>query len=451
MEQKAKDHYWLKSGFLLLLQNFSSVFFAFGSFYLLIRLLTKYDFGVWTLYMSTITIIEIVRNGLIQNALIKFLSPADADERPKIISASFVISGGLTIFCIILNLLFAGWLSRIWDAPEILDMLYLYNINFLITGILMQFNCVEQAGLKFKGVFAGSLLRQGGFFFYVLVCFILNFKINLISLVYVQLLIAVISTIAGYFYARPYFSISFKIYPEWIKKLFDYGKYAFGTSVSSMLSGTIDQMMLGAILSPAASGSFNIAVRITNLIDIPINAMAQLVFPQSAKRIETDGKDAVKYLYERSVGVILALLIPAVIFLYLFSDWAIHFIAGEKYADTIPLLKITLLYCFFLPYGRQFGTILDSIGKARINFFVVLFMACTNIGLNYFFITELGVMGAAYATLCTNIVGFIIAQSILRKELQVNPLNAFIYAYRFYPDFFRKYIKRKQSGGSELI
>src|SRR5690606_36100510 len=103
------------------------------------------------------------------------------------------------------------------------------------------------------------------------------------------------------------------------------------------------------------------------------------------------------------------------------------------------------------PYGRQFGTILDSIGKARINFFVVLFMACTNIGLNYFFITELGVVGAAYATLCTNIVGFIIAQSILRKELQVNPLNAFINAYRFYPDFFRKYIKRKQSGGSELI
>src|SRR5690606_10621633 len=160
MEQKAKDHYWLKSGLLLLLQNFSSVFFAFGSFYLLIRLLTKHDFGVWTLYMSTITIIEIVRNGLIQNALIKFLSPAGDEERPKIISASFVISSTLTVFCILLNLLFAGWLSRIWDAPEILHMFYLYNINFLITGILMQFNCIEQAGFKFRGVFAGSILRQ---------------------------------------------------------------------------------------------------------------------------------------------------------------------------------------------------------------------------------------------------------------------------------------------------
>src|SRR5690606_13766881 len=119
-------------------------------------------------------------------------------------------------------------------------------------------------------------------------------------------------------------------------------------------------------------------------------------------------------------------LIPAVIFLYFFSDWAIHFIASEKYEDSIPLLKITLLYCIFIPYGRQFGTILDSIGKTRVNFLVVLLMACINIVLNYSFINRFGVMGAAYATLCSSVIGFIIAQTILRKELQTNPLNALI-------------------------
>jgi O-antigen/teichoic acid export membrane protein len=118
-------------------------------------------------------------------------------------------------------------------------------------------------------------------------------------------------------------------------------------------------MMLGALLSPAATGAFNVAVRIMGLVEIPTNTMAVMVFPQSAKRMATGGQDAIKYLYEKSVGTVLALVVPCFLFLVLFPGFVVHIIAGNKYPETIPIIKVTVLYCFFIPYSRQFGTILD--------------------------------------------------------------------------------------------
>ena len=444
MVQSVKDKYWLKSGLLNIVQNFSGVFFGFASFYFLVRLLTKHDFGVWTLFMSVATILETTRSGLIQSALIKFISSSDESEHPKIISASFTLSGLITVFCITLCLVFGHVLATMWDSAELTHMFYIYAILFFLTGLLTQFNCIEQANLQFTGVVVTNFIRQIIFFGYVFTCYLAKYEIHLTHLLYTQIISVIICIIVSIAYVRQHLVVSRVFQKDYIKKLFNYGKYAFGTSVSSILSGTIDQMMLGALLSPAASGAFNIAIRITNLVDIPTNAVATVVFPQSAKRMETDGPEAIRYLYEKSVGTILAILIPGLIVLYFMSGYVVHFIAGEKFADSIPLLKVTLFYCLFIPFGRQFGTILDSIGQTRLTFIIVFFTAILNLSLNYWFILKFGVMGAAFATLISNCVGFAVAQTILRRKLGVNILHTFIYAYRFYPELYSKYFNKQR-------
>lgn len=443
MNSAAKDKYWLRSGLLNIIQNFSGVFFGFGSFYFLVRMLTKHDFGVWTLFMSVTTILEITRSGLIQNALIKFLSSASEDEHPKIISASFTLSGIITAFCVLLCFTGGHVLASMWDSPELTLMFYTYSFQFLLTGVLTQFNCIEQANMQFSGVVVTNFIRQFTFFSFVVLGFIFEWQIKLIHLLYVQMLSVGISIFVSHRFMKSYLKIRLQFFGDYVKKLFDYGKYAFGTSVSSILSGTIDQMMLGALLSPAASGAYNIAIRITNLVDIPTNAVATVVFPQSAKRMETEGPEAIKYLYEKSVGTILAILVPGLILLFFLSGYVVHFIAGDKFADSIPLLRITLFYSLFVPYGRQFGTILDSIGQTKLNFTIVLFTAILNLTLNYWFISKFGVMGAAYATLLSTFIGFIIAQVIIKRKLNVNVLHTLIYAYRFYPEMYDKYIIKR--------
>ncbi len=434
-----KDHYWIKSGFFSLLQNFFNVIFGFGSFYILVRILpSTNDFGTWALFMTTTAILENIRNGLVQNALIRFLSLSPVEEHNKIISASFANSGILTAACILLNLLLAHYISFSWHSPQLEKMFYLYSFVYLISGVVTQFQFIMQAHLQFNGIFVTTFIRQGLFFLYIFICSVHHIHILLINLVYVQIASVIACMVASWFFVKEYLQISFKIQSGWMKKLFNYGKFAFGTSVSSTIFSSIDQMMLGSYLSAAAAGIYNIAVRITNLVDVPTGAIAAIVFPQSAKRVGNEGPAAVKYLYEKSVGTLLAILLPGLLFLLFFPAISIHFIAGKKYIDAVPILKVTVFYCLFVPYGRQFGVLLDSMGRTRLTFFIVFISAMINVGLNYLFIHRFGVLGAAYATLSATIIGFIIGQIILRKELKVNLLHTFKYAVEFYPELYQK-------------
>lgn len=441
MKSKTNDRYWIKSGFINLLQSMLAILLSFGSFYLLVRYLDKDTYGAWTLFLGTTTLLEFVRNGLVQSALIKYLSSAPKDQKSPIISASFTIGTALTLLCIVINIAFAHILCNIWHSPQLLPLFYAYNIVFIFSGVLAQFACIEQAHFSYRGVFVSNLIRQGLFFVFILSCYLLKLQVSLMSFLYVQLAAVIVAMGTQYLFVRRYLIFTYTYSKDWILKLFHFGKFSFGTMLGSMIFNSIDQWMLGAFLSPAAAGAYNIAIRITNLVEVPTGAVATIVFPQSARRMETEGRDAIKYLYEKSVGTIMAILIPGLLFLYFFSDFVVDIIAGKKYAEAVPILQVTILYCLLIPYGRQFGTILDSIGKPRTTFSVVIISAGLNVVLNYFFIHRYGVIGAAYGTLLSNIIGFIIGQFILRRELKVNLQNTVSYALQFYPEFITRYMK----------
>ncbi|MFD2162926.1 flippase [Paradesertivirga mongoliensis] len=443
MEQKNNRSYWLKSGIINVAQNLTTQILSIATFWFMARLFTKEDNGSWVIYMQAVVIFELLRNGLTQSAVIKFLAGSEKEDHSKIVTASFAISTILTVILVLLNIIFVNYFTDALNAPQLQPVFYLFNIVFVLSGILTILCAIEQANLQYKSAFAANFIRTFSVFIYCVYCYFFNHTISLLELAYVQIISMTISLIWAWRIVKKFFQFTYIFSWYWVRKIFNYGKYALGTSVSSQLSGTIDQWMLAGMLTPAASASFSTAVRITNLINIPTDAVVVIVFPQSAKRMHTEGKDAIKYLYEKSVGTILAILIPAVLFVYLFDSFIVNLIAGGKYADAVPILNVTLLYCLLIPFGRQFGTILDSIGKTNLTFYIVLVTAATNLILNYFFIKEYGVIGAAYATGLSNVIGFAIAQVILRKELKVNMLNTFIYAYMFYPEFINKYILKK--------
>jgi hypothetical protein len=78
------NNYWLKSGFLNILQSLTNVLFGFGGFYMLVRVLDKTSLALGH-FMTTTSILEVIRNGLIGNALVKFLSGAKPEEKPQLL------------------------------------------------------------------------------------------------------------------------------------------------------------------------------------------------------------------------------------------------------------------------------------------------------------------------------------------------------------------------------
>jgi O-antigen/teichoic acid export membrane protein len=243
----------------------------------------------------------------------------------------------------------------------------------------------------------------------------------------------------AFLFAKKYMSFSKSIDRFWLKKLFDYGKFAMGTNFFTMLFKNVDKTLLGRFLKDSVS-TYDLALKVNQLAEVPTMTLALILFPQSARR-NTEGGDtkaAAKYLYEKSVGVLLALIIPMTVGVLLFADVIVMLIGSAKYANAAIILRMTVFYSIFSAYAIQFGTMLDSIQKPNLNFYITTLSAVVNLGCNWFFIARFGFYGAAYGTLIGMTLMFIVMQLVLHRTIGTQPFNAFIYMISFYREIFVK-------------
>ncbi len=427
------NSYWLKSGFYTLSEKAVSMLFGFGGAIVLYRAMPEEKVGAWVLFLSIVAIIEVGRIGLLQNALVKFLSVEEGEQAGRITTASFVLNGLLTLMIVLLCLVLSPLTPAVFQVAEMGDLFRIYCLTTILLIPFYQFNYIQQANLDFKGIFWSNFVKGGVLFGFIFLCFIEKRPISLVELATAQVVSAVASSLVAWLFGRKYALFSPQVDWSWVKRLFEYGKFVFGTNISTQLYKTTDKLLLGMMpgVGTAMVAIYDAAIRITNLTDVPTASMASMLFPQSSRRMQ-EGDAAVKQLYEKAVGAILAFMVPCIISVLLLADWLIYITAGQAYAEAANVLRVTILFGLFMPYAVQFGTVLDSIGKPKINFKYTLFSLALTILLNALLIPVLGIMGAALGTLVAYIVTFVLMQVYLRILLGVNPLAPFAYMMDFY-------------------
>ena len=101
------------------------------------------------------------------------------------------------------------------------------------------------------------------------------------------------------------------------------------------------------------------------------------------------GLDHLRYLYERSVGVMLAIVIPMAVVIFFLAGPIVLLIAGKEYLAAVPVLQVFAVMSVFKPFGRQGGTILDSMGYPKYNSLVILIGLVVNFFLNWLLMERL--------------------------------------------------------------
>jgi lipopolysaccharide exporter len=421
------------------MEKLSVQLFAFGAVFFLFRALSKEAFGTWAIFLTIAAIIEVARIGLLQNALVKFLSTAQKEDYAKISTASLVLNILITVLTIGFLLLIAEPAAVFFKMPDLRQLLQIYAWTNISLIPFFQMNYIQQANLDFRGIFWSNFVRQGIFFSLVLSLFLSKTSFSLSLLAYFQIVAALGGSLIAFWFARPFLRFSRKVDFLWIEKLFRFGIYVFGTNAATQLFKSTDKFLLGRIpvAGPVSVALYEAAIKITNLADVPTFSMASVLFPQSARKA-LEGKAAIKELYEKAVGAILSIMVPVIILVLIFAKPAILIVAGSQYLEAVPILRITILFGLFIPYAVQFGTVLDSIGLPRVNF---IFTACSLVLLaiiDYYLIWGFGTIGAAYGTLVTYMITFVAMQYFLFKKLGVNALKPVLNIPYFYLLFFKK-------------
>jgi lipopolysaccharide exporter len=428
------NNYWLKSGFLTLLEKASGLVFSLGTVMILLRKLSKEEVAAWVVFLIVTQFLEMGRSGLIQNGLIRYLTMQKKEDT----AYSAISTGSLLLnlaFSLVSNVLLwasVTWLSEVYNTPQLIVLLPVYYITNFVMAFFFHFNFVQQANLEFRGILGSTFFSKGVLFVWVVYCYLTNHPILLQHLAFALLIGGVLGAFASYIFARPHLTNRFVVDLEWIKKLVAYGKFVLGTNLSTKFYKDIDKLTLGHLVGPAAVAIYDAAGKITQMVEVPSFSIAAVVFPQSAQRMEQEGKEGIKNLYERSVGAILAIILPFLVLVLIFAKTIIWLFAGAQYMDAANVLRMTAFFGLFMPFAVQFGTILDSTGRPATNFAYTFLTAVLNLGLSYLLITKYGLYGAAMATLTGYSISFVLMQRLLYKDFGINALRAFGYVPSFY-------------------
>lgn len=423
---------WVKSGIYSIGSRLSILLFGFGGFYFLIRLLPKENFGAWSLFLTITTIIEMSRNGLIQNALIKLLHASDQLSANKVITASWVINlfySGIMYLVLVLS---ASTFKSIFGVDELQPMFLYFGITMILLIPISQFNYLQQAKFSFSGIFWTAFVRQGLFFSVVALFFFLNYIPSLVTLVLIQAGCTLISLFVAFFSAKQFLIFSI----DWDRmialRVFHFGKYVMGTNISSLLFKSVDQFLVGYLLNASSVAVYSSAIRLSNMIEYPATSVAEVIYPYSTAKINEEGEQVTKTLYEKSVGLTLTITLPIVLVTFIFADLIIYIIAGSAYADAAGILRITILFGIVTPFNRQFGMAMDSSNRPHLNFLLLVFAFFINVLNNAIFIHFFGVIGAAYGTLLSYVIISVVGHSMLVRIFNVELINIYRYMIMYY-------------------
>ena len=99
-----------EDNFLSLSGNLTIAVFGFTGFAILARSLSTFDFAQWVLFISGGSLVEMLRYGITNNGLVRFLSGATDDCKDQLIGSNVLISLIATLVLVILlvvvNLIF---------------------------------------------------------------------------------------------------------------------------------------------------------------------------------------------------------------------------------------------------------------------------------------------------------------------------------------------------------
>ncbi len=409
---------------------------------------TANEMGVWGVFLTILSQVETVKQGLLRNPMIKFMSePEYSGDKNKVQSAALITNIGVSmlaiLFIVVLGRPFCNWLN----FPQLYPMI-LWGILLVI--LLIPFNHCEvllQAHFQFKSIFFGYFLRQGVFLggMLLLLVFFRN-RLDLIMLVKLQIVALSCSSILLAFAARKFFFKGLVIDGQLLRKMLHFGKYIFGTNVFASLSRSADQFITAnQIQSEAIVAYYNVVSRIYNLMDVPSMAVADVLFPKNVEAMSISGTDKVRYYFERMVGSIISILGPVSILIFLLPRLIIKIIAGNKYLLAVPILQTVILFSFLRPFAYQFGATMDAIGKPKINFWINLLNMSLNILFIFLGLYFFNWRGAAYGSVTGLVVGTVIMYFVLVKTIGVRWDEIIAYIFETYENVF-KLIKKTLKG-----
>ncbi len=416
----AKNTFWL---------SFSTILSKIIKYFLIIyvaRILGATEYGVFNFALSFVALFNIFADLGITSLISREVAK---EEKSGIhISAAFTLKLLLTIATLALIIVASFLIPQV--AKTRITILILAGY-ILINGLAVFFyNCFygrqEMQYQSVTEIISVSLTTVLGIYLVTLIS-----RAYILAIAY--LVGAIVAFLIIFFIFKKKFGAVLKLdfnKTEW-KKIINWSwPLALGGIFTAIYTNT-DSLMMGFWHLFDQIGYYNAAQKIIGAAIIPASLIVTSFFPALTKAHSNQEKQKMQKLFDYQNITLAMIAIPIVVGGYVVANGLILRIYGNEYQPAILAFRILILMGGINYLVAPLGRVLFIYNQQKRTFWVTIWAALLNVALNAFLIPKFGLYGAAWASVVTFSLSFVLLSYYTQKLTPLKIINRRLVKYSF--------------------
>lgn len=415
----------VKGGTYFFASNTTSSVFGFLFIVLSSRFLSPAEFGIFSLGLSISTVVTNIGSFGIPLTIQRFLSGGGEEERAE------HIYGAIVTWSVIIAVLFsvilfvsARYLSTvIFGEPGLTNVLKVFALGLSFDLALRISRATLQSQENIKELLYSTICRSSSKIIF-LILVILGIRNAIAPAIAMQLAALVAFLFTLYYVRKTKFKIA-KPQKEDLKKVLYYSTPLVFVGFGYLIAQQTDRLMLGWLSTSADVGAYTVSSTLAYVMTTLHSSLVAIFLPLASKAYRNQNMDDLKKTYlfiskwVSSVNGCFALLFAGfgIIFLNIFGT---EFSNDSNYQI---LLILTVLY-FLGTWVGPTGALLQMSDRQKVEMYNTGVYLLLNMGFNYVFILNYGLIGAAWGTLIAGIVKSVLQGAEIKYIHKLNVVNS---------------------------
>ena len=407
----------LTSGGLTFMYRIAGLFFSF----LITFFITKnYGESVYGNYALIFTLLQastmIFALGL-PNTVISYLGLHEIDGH----FAQFILKKGLKIllFTAILPSLFYFLLSTeiatlIFNNEKLIVYIKIIALTLpfsIFHEFILSFFIATKNFVKFN-IF--MFIVPNLFFLILLLSFSISKENQFYTILFYSISIGLTVMISLFSALKKHQKIPFEALSS--KQMIQFSSPMMLSSLMLFLLNWTDVFMLGAMVSDAQLGIYNLAYKLASLGMLVIISMNVVLAPKIAELYKLNNITELHKTIKNATRVVILLTLPVIVLMLVFSDFILGIFGDSFIQGKMAFIIITVgVFCNVIT--GNVDQILNMTNNQKVLRNSTIFGFVLNLILNYFLIPKYGIVGAAIASLFTNVIFNITCLFFIKKRL----------------------------------
>ncbi|MEK7061059.1 MAG: lipopolysaccharide biosynthesis protein [Patescibacteria group bacterium] len=378
---------------------------AFIKILILARILSPNEFGLFGIAMLFLSLLEIISETGVNIFLIQ-----EGEDIDSFLDTAWVVSILRGTLISLILFLFSPVISRFFNSPQSLNVMYLISVAPLIRGF------INPAIIKFQK----NLLFAKEFTFRLII-YLLDASVAIvaalvthsaISLVYGLLAGAVFEVVASHLFIKP--NPKLRFVKDKLKLIVNRGKWVTFAGIFNYLFENIDDTVVGRLLNTISLGTYQMAYKISSLPMTEVSDVIQKVtFPVYSKIAED--KERLKKAFIKSLLATSLAVLPIGTVLFFFSREVVLILLGPKWLAVIPVIKALSFFGVVRAITETTYPLFLSLKKQNYVSFITLFSILGLMITIYPLVKNFDIVGAGYSSLTGALLAIPVTVYLLSK------------------------------------